>query len=231
MKFDYVIDHVIQKEIMSRLTKAEFLRFSELKSEKIESNLFMYHLRQLMSHGLVEKTENGYQLTRLGKSYIDRSTLETLVLRPQAKIITILAVQNNLNQWLVLERLHQPYLGYRGMPSGKVHYGEDLQQAAERELKEKTNLKNVDLQLRGNIILRYYAKDEPSLIVSHVLGYVFSGNAGTANSEYVQPDFRSFWDKEVTAENANNFQGHNEIIKLLDTGNIFTKTMNLPSDY
>lgn len=231
MKFDYVIDHVIQKEIMSRLTKAEFLRFSELKSEKIESNLFMYHLRQLMSHGLVEKTENGYQLTRLGKSYIDRSTLETLVLRPQAKIITILAVQNNLNQWLVLERLHQPYLGYRGMPSGKVHYGEDLQQAAERELKEKTNLKNIDLQLRGNIILRYYAKDEPSLIVSHVLGYVFSGNAGTANSEYVQPDFRSFWDKEVTAENANNFQGHNEIIKLLDTGNIFIKTMNLPSDY
>jgi ADP-ribose pyrophosphatase YjhB (NUDIX family) len=231
MKFDYVIDHVIQKEIMSRLTKAESLRFSELKSEKIESNLFMYHLRQLINHELVEKNENAYQLTRLGKSYIDRSTLETLVLRPQAKVITILAVQNSLNQWLILERLHQPYFGYRGMPSGKVHYGEDLQQAAIRELKEKANLEGVDVKLRGNIILRYFAKDEPSLIVSHVVGYVFSGNAGRASSEYVQPDFRSFWDKEITRKDKNNFQGHNEIIKLLDADKVFIHTLNLPSDY
>ena len=231
MKFDYVIDHVIQREIMSRLTKAESLRFSELKSSKIESNLFMYHLRQLISHGLVEKTDHGYCLTRHGKSYIDRSTLETLILRPQAKIITILAVQNISKQWLVLERLHQPYYGYRGMPSGKVHYGEDLHNAAKRELKEKANLENVDLELRGNIILRYFAKDDPSLIVSHVVGYVFTGNAGEANMEYVQPDFRSFWDKEITNSETHNFQGHTEIIDLLAANKVFIKTLNLPSDY
>lgn len=231
MKFDYVVDHVIQKDILSRLTKAEYLRFSELKSSKVESNLFMYHLRQLMKNGLVEKGSDGYGLTRLGKSYVDRSTLETLTLRPQAKIITILAVKNKHDQWLILERLHQPYLGYRGMPSGKVHYGEDLLDSAKRELKEKANLEHIELRLKGNVILRYFAKDDPAMVVSHVIGYVFTGNAGDVTSEYVQPAFRSFWDVNFNSNTAKNFQGHERIVQLLQSERPFIETLNLPSDY
>jgi ADP-ribose pyrophosphatase YjhB (NUDIX family) len=89
----------------------------------------------------------------------------------------------------------QPSIGYVGVPVGKIHYGENVQDAAQRELQEKTGLKDVKLVYRGTANMKFYVEDT---LVSHILCLVFAGK-----SKEVQPELRSgklgeaFWsDKE-----------------------------------
>src|SRR5215831_5293474 len=54
--------------------------------------------------------------------------------------LAILTVRENLLQVLVVERANQPYQGQAALPGGFLRPGEDLLQAAERELAEETGL-------------------------------------------------------------------------------------------
>jgi hypothetical protein len=150
MKLDLTIEHVIQKQILEKLTFAQSLRFSELKPSNLESNLFMYHLNRLIKSGFVKKTEEGYTLTQVGLAHVDKLSMKDLKHRVQAKVLSILAIENENGKWLMLKRLHQPYIGKIGFPSGKTHYGESLLAAASRDLEEKSGLTGVELELRGN---------------------------------------------------------------------------------
>lgn len=46
---------------------------------------------------------------------------------------------------LLIERGNQPYFGYWALPGGFMHINESIEECAERELKEETNLSNVFL--------------------------------------------------------------------------------------
>jgi len=54
--------------------------------------------------------------------------------------LAILTVRDGLLQALVIERAHDPYQGQPALPGGFLRDGEDLRQAAERELAEETAL-------------------------------------------------------------------------------------------
>ncbi len=231
MKAEYIPEHVIQIEILRKLLNADQLRFSQLKPAGTESNLFMYHLKQLIRHDMIEKTASAYQLGKAGKTFLDRSSLETLTLRKQPKIITILAVQNADKQWLVLERLHQPFLHYRGFPSGKLHYGESLQEAAQRELKEKAGISNVALTLRGNVAMRFLHKDDRSLVANHIIGYVFTGMVQGDAPGLTEKNYRTFWASSIDEPGKKNIKGHNEIIELLEGKEQFIESLEFISDY
>jgi ADP-ribose pyrophosphatase YjhB (NUDIX family) len=61
--------------------------------------------------------------------------------------LAVLTVRENLLQVLVVERANEPYQGYTALPGGFLREGEDLREAAERELKEETGLDGAVLHL------------------------------------------------------------------------------------
>jgi 8-oxo-dGTP diphosphatase len=61
--------------------------------------------------------------------------------------IAILTVRDELLQVLVIERGHAPYLGQAALPGGFLRVGEDLLDAAHRELAEETSLDGTALHL------------------------------------------------------------------------------------
>lgn len=167
-----MIEHHIQKDILLRLSKAAELRFSELKPDDLESNAFMYHLKQLQTQKLVDKTEQGYRLSDDGLAYIDGFSFNTLKLRKQPKVVGILAIRNETGEWLVAKRKYQPYIHQYMLPSGKQHLGEGAAEHVDRELKEKLHL-DVPLERRGMADIRIYRGDK---LITHVLAHIYEGS-------------------------------------------------------
>lgn len=170
-----MIEHHIQKDILLRLSKAESLRFSELKPDTLESNAFMYHLRQLQKMRLVKKSQNGYALSDEGLAYIDGFSFHDLKPRKQPKLISILAIKNPKSEWLLAQRKYQPYIHQYMFPSGKQHIGEKPEDHAKRELSEKLGF-NIPLTRRGLCDIRIYRSDA---IITHVTSHIYEGIAPT----------------------------------------------------
>ncbi len=61
--------------------------------------------------------------------------------------VAILTVRDSLLHVLTIERAHQPYRGQAALPGGFLREGEDLRDAAERELAEDTGLDGRALHL------------------------------------------------------------------------------------
>lgn len=164
-----MIEHHIQRDIIHRLSQAEELRFSELKPAELESNSFMYHLKQLISGGWVEKTEAGYTLTPKGLMYVDGLSLTNSLPRKQAKILSVIVLKNKKGEYLLARRKFQPFIGTLLFPGGKQHYGESPDDHVVRELKEQFGLSGKPVH-RGLIDQRSYAKET---LITHVLTHVY----------------------------------------------------------
>jgi 8-oxo-dGTP diphosphatase len=61
--------------------------------------------------------------------------------------LAILTVRESLLHVLVIERANEPFRGQDALPGGFLRAGEDLREAAERELAEETGLVGEDLHL------------------------------------------------------------------------------------
>lgn len=152
--------HPIKKQILRLLITNSSLLYSKLKPKEVESNLFVYHLKQLILEGLVKKRADGkYELTLEGKIYTDKLSLKNFKPRIQPKIVTLIICQNNKKELLLYKRKRQPFLGKIGFPYGKIHLGEKIFQAALRELKEKTGL-SAKLTFKGDVYLTTFSKGE-----------------------------------------------------------------------
>lgn len=232
MEFDTkLIDHAVQKDIVRNLVTNGISRFSELKPKRVESNLFMYHLGQLQKKGVIQKQNDGYSLTAMGRAFLDRVNLDSLVFRLQPKIITVLMIKNENNKWLMLKRIHEPHMNRLGFPSGKVHFGEDIGHAAERELKEKAGLTCKDLRLRGNVIMRFI--DEPTkAVVNHVCSYIFTAQvSGEPKLNNDNKYWQSFWGSESELTKGNVFKGHEDILNLINGEEYFIQSFDYDSDF
>lgn len=180
-----MIEHHIQKDILLRLSKAAELRFSELKPDDLESNAFMYHLKQLQAQKLVDKTPHGYRLSDDGLAYIDGFSFNTLKLRKQPKVVGILAIRNEKGEWLVARRKYQPYIYQYMLPSGKQHLGEGAAEHVDRELREKLHM-SVPLVRRGMADIRIYRGDK---LITHVLAHIYEG---TTKDDHLPPETHQF---------------------------------------
>jgi 8-oxo-dGTP pyrophosphatase MutT (NUDIX family) len=147
---------------------AKCLRFSELKPDGMESNIFMYHLKQLIRSGYVAKCDDGYRLDHLGLQYVDGLSSTNLRLRKQPKLIAILALYGPGGRWLLVERKTQPYIGQRMFLSGKQHFGETMTRHAARELQEKIGV-DIPLQYRGLAEISIHESGELlTQVVAHI---------------------------------------------------------------
>ena len=158
--------HNIQYSILTVLMTNKVRRFSELRPSRVDSNLFQYHLKKLITDGYVEKVAAGYTLSARGLNYADRHSSSLKAERSQPKIIVIVIVRNAKGDVLVLRKPQQPWLGTYHLPAGKVHDGEPITVAGQRELLEKTGLKlkemnhvagvHVIIRLSEIIVSEYY---------------------------------------------------------------------------
>src|SRR5438874_5275120 len=120
--------HRLQQHILQQLIHNSRLRYAQLKPTDVEGNLFMYHLRQVMSEGWVCKAGDGaYELSPVGQAYVERLSLKTLTPRAQPRIVTLMVCQNEDSEYLLFRRKRQPLIGMVGFPYGKLHLGESIQ--------------------------------------------------------------------------------------------------------
>lgn len=131
--------HIIQRRILERLIGGAN-RFSDIRPDDTESNLFQYHLGKLLAAKLVMKTDNGYYLTPRGLHVASLWSGDLQNIRLQPALVTMVLLSDKNGRIAVFVRDKEPYLGRFAPPFGKVHYGEDLATAASRELVEKLGI-------------------------------------------------------------------------------------------
>ena len=165
------LEHHIQKYIMSVLMYQKTARFRDLRPPSTDTNLFAYHLKQLVKNGLVDKCDGGYTLSLRGLAYVDRISTEKFQMRVQPKIITMLVIQNSEGDLLLQKRIKQPYIDTWTLPYGKLHIDDDsIKDAARREASEKLGLNNQPLNHAGDCYIRVKQGDTT---LSSTLAHVF----------------------------------------------------------
>ena len=168
-----MVEHHIQRDILMRLMKAKSLRFSELKPDGMESNSFMYHLKQLMRDGYVmQNADKSYTLSSTGLSYSDSLSLENSLPRKQPKMICMIALKNKRGEYLLAQRLMQPMIGSWIFPNGKQHFEESPEEHVARESLQQFGT-TLDLAHRGIADIRVSLE---GTLITHVVGHVYSGD-------------------------------------------------------
>ena len=136
--------HDFQKLLLKKLSAHPSLRFNDLLIENLESEHMNYHLQKLAELGFVNKSAGKYHLTDKGKDYSGMmdDEVEFIEKQPKTSVLLHIVRKNGAGEVesLVSKRLRHPYYGKIGRLTGKVRFGETLQQAAERELFEETGL-------------------------------------------------------------------------------------------
>lgn len=134
--------HGVQMEILRKLLFMQTTTFSDLlKATELTSDHFNFHVKQLIDAGYLEKQDNVYGSCVPAKSmptvWMDT---DEKVLEKQPKISVLLIVEDKDGRFLSQQRLKQPFYGFWGRATGKVRWGETLEEAAGRELMEEAGL-------------------------------------------------------------------------------------------
>ena len=153
--------HEFQISILRELLFKPSARFRDLKKVDIENDHFTFHLKHLVKKGLVIKQKNLYSLTDEGKEFANRMDTEELVIERQAKLavaIHAIRYRNREKQYLVHQRLKEPFYGWYGSHSGKIRWGETPLICAKREFLEESGLTG-NFKLKGIVHYHHFHKD------------------------------------------------------------------------
>jgi len=224
--------HEAQMTILRELLLSDYLKFSTLqKSSRLTSDHANFHIKQLISSGLVEHTQKSYgeyRLTRKGKEYANRMDTDDHTIEKQPKISVVLVIVNEKGEHLQQQRLKQPYYGYWGHPTGKIRWGETMVEAGARELIEETGL-TADL-----LPLGFYHKldydDTGTLLEDKYLCLIYGTNPSGTLLEQTDGQ-RNIWmsDKEFDAKE-NKFGGASETTDIINRHEIFLREMKYTYD-
>lgn len=129
--------HYIQLHILDKLSQAKTLRNKDMRPPRVESNLYQYHLKQLLFFGYVAKVDGFYTLANKGLAYAARHSTTLKKERSQPQVLTILFVINQNGQVLIRIKHRQPFIGMGGLVIGKMHRDETVFAAAKREFFER----------------------------------------------------------------------------------------------
>ncbi len=171
--------HHIQLEILSRLMYRKYLRFSAMRPERVDSNLFQYHLKKLLKDNFVVKVEQGYTLGPKGLQYADRFSSELRGERRQPKTVVGVVLRNDKGDCLLVPKERQPFVGDWLLPAGKIHEGEPLADAAARELGEKAGIEGANLEFQCTVrVSILYLETTISEYICLLMGGVWNGEPG-----------------------------------------------------
>lgn len=153
--------HEFQISILRELLFKPEARFRDLKKVDVTNDHFTFHVNHLIKEGLIVKQNGRYSLTDQGKEFANRMDTDALKLERQAKLsIAIHAVRKNegVTEYLVHRRLKEPFYGWYGSHSGKIRWGENPLDCAQREFLEETGLTG-KFTLKGIVHYHHFHKD------------------------------------------------------------------------
>lgn len=185
--------HEFQISILRELLFKPGARFRDLKTVDVTNDHFSFHVRQLVAHGLVLKESGKYNLSDKGKEFANRMDTDSLVLEKQAKIaIALHAVRTRKGQdeYLIHQRLKEPFYGWYGSHTGKVRWGENPLQAAKREFTEETGLTG-SFELKGIVHYHHYHKDGRFLEDKYFWVYKITKTKGKLMTDV--PEGKNIW--------------------------------------
>lgn len=182
--------HFVRKHILRILTQSKWCRFRDMRPDRVDSNLYNYHLKQLIKEGYVEHVnDKGYRLSPLGLRYCDHVSLDNFEPRWQPKVLTKVLVQNKQGRVLMWPKYKQPFIGSWSLPSGKMHYEDrTVELAMRREITYFTASTTYDLTPRGVIEVSTYIHDA---LVTHVIEHVFSMMIDAEDVDHPKAEWRS----------------------------------------
>jgi 8-oxo-dGTP pyrophosphatase MutT (NUDIX family) len=183
------INHHIQKHILGVLLRQKVARFRDMRAPKTDSNLYSYHLTQLLKDNLVKKVDSGYTLDTKGLIYVDRLNAEKLFIRQQPKIITMFVIQNSDGDVLLQCRTKQPYIDMWTLPNGKLHNDDSsIHMAAQREAYEKLNIHSQEMTHAGDCYMRvHYGDTAVTITLAHIFTFNRDDIEMTDQLQWVQP--------------------------------------------
>lgn len=165
--------HRIRKHILRTLTYTKWARYRDMKPEKVDGNLYSYHLKQLVKDGYVDHDEiKGYRLSPMGLRFVDHVSLESFEQRWQPKALTMIVSINDKGEVLMWPKYKQPFIGKWSLPSGKIHYeDESVEAAAAREIRYLSSAPPENLRHVGIVAFRVHVAGE---VVTHTIAHIFT---------------------------------------------------------
>lgn len=213
--------HKVQTSILRALLFAPHAGFAELqKTTDLTSDHFNFHVKKLIDAGLVEKNDANYSLTPRGKEYANRMDTDENEIEKQPKISVALIVERQngtRREFIVQQRLKQPYYGFYGRLGGKVRWGESFEEAAARELTEETGLTGT-FTFSHIFHKRDYRKSDGSLLEDKVFVVMYCTDAHGHMMEQFEGG-KNFWmtQEELIAQDKI-FESARDFVKYLDEG-------------
>lgn len=166
--------HHIQQNIIKHLAHTSPLRFSQLQPANVPNNTFSYHLKKLVEAGYIAPTVKGYVATRKAMKTMGYGNDAQAKRTFAPLMITMVYVVSDKGRILLIKRVHRPFNGWYGIPSGLMHQGETIQAAAQRELLEKTGLDApVGIEFVSVLDFKYLQADSADLFV-HAVAFVYT---------------------------------------------------------
>jgi len=198
--------------------------FTDLWDKSIESNKFTYYLKKLEQEGTVEKREGKYHLTVRGKAKavtISGATGQTQKKRP---FVALLLVPRKDGHYILYKRMKEPYYGVCGFPGAKVEMGEEILEAAKRELFEETGLTG-----EGKIVgVQNAVIINDGVVFAHMVQYIvlFDEPSGDLIKNNREGTYE--WEKkDVVLAQKNLFPDVEEVIKSIEAREFIVKEVQM----
>jgi ADP-ribose pyrophosphatase YjhB (NUDIX family) len=161
--------HTIQQSIMVLLINQKEIRFKDLRPKNIDTNIFSYHLKVLISKDLIIKSNSSYSLSQLGLKYISDLTKYEFL---QPAIIISFVIQNSDGDVLLIRRQAQPYIDCWTLPYGYIDAHETtMRGSANRIISELFSYSDQTLRHSGDAYVRVTGTDDQ--LITSTFTHVF----------------------------------------------------------
>lgn len=212
-------EHHLQKDILYRLVLSDSARFADLRPRHVDSNVFTYHLKQLIKEKLVIKTDDGlYSLTPLGRVAGINVTLSKKELLEQAHSVMLLCLRTEEDGWLLRKRLAQPMFEKIGFTHAEPKGNEKITVTAKQTFMDRTGL-SCNFQIKGTGYVKLFRGNDQESFVHFTLLFADSYSGKLV---HVARNGENIWLKEPDFKDSSMIPSMHDLVQSIDaTDGIF----------
>ena len=185
-----LLKDIKRKEIFKQFLYNNSLKFNEIeKNTGLRSNELAYFLQKMIDEGIITKTDNTYKLTKEAEKlipfFVDDDKLSPLP-------VVLVACRDKEGKVLLIHRKKRPYNEHWSLPGGRIKIHETIEDAAVRNIKEKTFL---DVKFSSvNAVVHERYNDRETTKSAFVLFFVLAEPISTIKQK---PDLKWFSREEI----------------------------------